>query len=279
MEPHEPKKLAIWKVVLLFSLNGFFCWMLVSGYIMRYISPRLLPFMYFANFALLILAFIQLKRNMDEQKEEETCACCTHSHHTFPSRWKGIVTYGLLALPIILGIVVPYEVPGSALAAKKGIQTSITPSAQKITASPSSQAEEQDGDDYFRKEALELKKHDKLVVTDENYFATLTALDMYLPEFIGKKIQIQGMIYVDPDNPHSGDSLGKVLIACCFADATFYGLPIKNESNQSYKQDTWVSIEGIIGETKENGITVACIRAKKIRKIPAPKTPYIYTNF
>jgi putative membrane protein len=268
-------KQGLFHAVLLFSFHLFFLWMILSGNSIRYLSMRLFPFLYFAAAAFLLLTIVQIKKSR-VHVHEPACECGHHHHTHNQSSLKKVISYVLLILPILLAVIVPYQVPGSALAAKKGVQIGITSNSPAVQAA-SIQSNDTD-DDPYEQAANELKKKDKIVVNDDNYFKVLSVLDQYTDQFVGKKIQINGMVYTDPDSLAGKKEIGRVLIACCFADATFYGIPIINHDTKKIKQDTWISVEGTIEKMTVKGQTIACIKISKTKKISVPKNPYIYPN-
>lgn len=258
------------RTVILLSFHLFFLWLLVSGNSKHYLAPHMAPFLYFAAGAFLLLTIVQFKKGRGKEAQAENCHCREDHHHTHGSTpMKKVRSYGIILVPLVLGVFVPYQVPGSALAAQKGAQIGT------ITLKSKSGTE-----DKALKIAAEGMKHEDIItVNDNNYMLVLSVLNEYPGEFNGKKIKIQGMVFVDPESPYKGKALGRMVITCCFADATFYGIPILSTLTANDKQDTWVSIEGTINTITVNEEKIAGVQAEKSEQIGIPSNPYITPSF
>lgn len=265
-ENNSWNKQGFFRIVLLFGFFLFFLWMVSTGNSRRYLSPLLSPFLYFATIVFFLLSIVQFKKSRIEI-HQHTCECGHHHHEHQQSTFRKVISFGLLILPLLLVLIVPYQVPGSALAATKGVQVGY--SAQSAN-NPGN------GNNAYQNMANELKKQDKIIVNDSNYVMVLNILELYPNEFVGKKMQINGMVY--PASSYSKKTVGRALIICCTADAIFYGIPIIGNNLENFKQDTWVSIEGTIENISINSKTIACLKAEKAKKIIAPSNPYIYPS-
>ncbi|WCK53248.1 TIGR03943 family protein [Aneurinibacillus sp. Ricciae_BoGa-3] len=268
-------KLGLFRSVILLGFFLFFSWLIISGNSMRYLSPLLSPFLYFGATGFLLLTIVQVRKSRIQHGD--ACECGHNHHHPNQPAFKKGLSYGLIILPLLLAVIVPYQVPERAIAAKNSAPSSVeaTPSRSVQPANTDSV----DPNDPVQKAASELKKKDKIIVNDDNYFTVLSVFDQYPDELVGKNIQMSGMVYADSSSSYQKKELGRVLIACCVADATFYGAPLITSNIEKYKQGSWVSIEGKIDKLKVNGEERDCIKAVTMKKISSPKDPYIYPSF
>lgn len=259
--------------ILLVGFHLYFLWLIVSGESSRYLSTHMSPFLYFATATFLLLAIVQFKKCRVPIQEGVCDDQCGHSHHAPPrSPLKKFGSYGLLTLPLLLGILIPYQVPGSALAAKKGAQIGLTSN------NPFSIQSSNKADFTLRKQANDLMKQDKIQLNESNYLLVLSVLNQFPDQFIGKRIQINGMVFVDPTSPYKGKAVGRMVITCCFADSTFYGIPIESGNLNQYKQDTWISIQGTLDKMTVNGEKITYIKTGTTEAIPVPQNPYIFPS-
>ncbi|WP_461201183.1 DUF1980 domain-containing protein [Anoxybacillus sp. TBDG-1] len=105
--------------VLLCGYALLFIKLLLSGNVTNYIAPKMLPFIYFATFTLLLLGSIQIWRKEDN-------GCCHHHcedrHHVPKTVGQGIRMYGLFFIPLLIGFMFSNYILDSSLAAKRGVQ-------------------------------------------------------------------------------------------------------------------------------------------------------------
>ncbi|QHT61092.1 TIGR03943 family protein [Paenibacillus lycopersici] len=112
-------------------------------------------------------------------------------------------------------------------------------------------------------------------VRPEGFLEVSTMLSMYMDNFLGKKIDISGFVYREPDMKSDQFSISRLVMNCCSADASPYGILVKSPQT-NYKKDTWIHLVGVIGKTNYGGNTILEITAKQATVIEAPKDPYVY---
>ena len=114
------------------------------------------------------------------------------------------------------------------------------------------------------------------IVEGDNPLVTLLDILQNFKAYEGRKITTQGMVYRDETVPPGHILVFRFLIVCCAADALPAGALVSHEVVDSFDQDTWVSVEGVLGLTKVGDLTFPLIQAKRITKIDPPKDPYLF---
>lgn len=216
--------------------------------------------------------------------EAPACDC---DHKPRGSLIKHSSIYGLFALPLLLGVLLPNTTMGSALAAKKGMNLSAAASSG-ITALPEREETLETSqpldvsDAYpesFARLAQSLAKQDVIQVTDEWFMEILTAVDLYADDFEGKSIEITGFVYRDDTLAANQFVIGRFAMDCCSADALPYGVLVEYEKAGRYQNDTWLTIRGTIATTRYQEQSVMVIRPERIARSPQPESPYVYPNY
>ena len=106
----------------------------------------------------------------------------------------------------------------------------------------------------------------------------VTLLDI-LQEFRayeGKRIETLGMVYRDDTVPDGHFLLFRFIIVCCAADAMPAGALVLGEEGDSFEQDAWVSVEGVLGLKQVGDLIFPLIHAESITRIDQPKDPYLF---
>ncbi|BBH20572.1 hypothetical protein Back11_19170 [Paenibacillus baekrokdamisoli] len=132
----------------------------------------------------------------------------------------------------------------------------------------------------YSKLALKLyKKKAPITIKEEGFMELLTAVDLYMDNFVGKKMIVSGFIYREDDMAPNQFVVSRLAMQCCSADSSPYGVVVESNKSKDFPKDTWVTITGTIGKTVYNKNTIMKLDAVKIEKIKASKTPYVYPYF
>ncbi|MGV2882309.1 TIGR03943 family putative permease subunit [Paenibacillus taichungensis] len=230
------------------------------------------------------------------------CDC----EHPPPSGWvRSSLIYGLIAIPLILGFLLPDQALGSSMASQKGMSLTYGPpeirrketlpdtaeldikDLSKKTANvessvPATKVQFVPPDEYsreFAELAEKLYAESVIKVYPEIFSETLGSIDMFQRQFAGKAISLTGFVYRDKSMEHESHfALGRFLVMCCPADAAPFGVMIHVPNADSFPTDSWVQIDGTIGSAQVNGEDTIEIRATKVTPVDQPSTPYIYTS-
>lgn len=114
------------------------------------------------------------------------------------------------------------------------------------------------------------------IVEGDNPLVTLLDILQNFKAYEGRKITTLGMVYRDETIPSGHILVFRFLIVCCAADALPAGALVSHEEVDSFEQDTWVSVEGILGLKEVGDFTFPLIRADRITRIDPPKDPYLF---
>jgi uncharacterized repeat protein (TIGR03943 family) len=106
----------------------------------------------------------------------------------------------------------------------------------------------------------------------------LTTLQIlqYFKEFVGKSIVTEGQVYRDETVPENHFLVFRFLVLCCVADALPAGALVLDDDAESFKQDSWVRVQGVLGLKIVNGLYFPTIKADKVTPIDTPELPYLF---
>jgi len=276
-----------------------------------YIAPRTEFIVKLAALVMFILAvvFAYIALHNATHKHEASCGC---SHQPSKSKTKNIVAYSMFLLPLLLGL---FTSDGSNITSLKGVnltsssnyisnqaaaplETSIAeaPSATTRTdtgsdiqtddsANSSSNSEAIDVlfpyDEYTEMHAILGKKfydQDTIYVHEEGFIETLTTLDLYKENFLGKTIVISGFVYREEDMTQNQFVIARLAMMCCSADTEPYGVLATYSHGNQLIEDTWVRITGILTTTNYRDLEIMDLDVSKIEYMNTPSSPYVYPN-
>lgn len=129
------------------------------------------------------------------------------------------------------------------------------------------------------KHAMELYQQEVIEIPDDIFMETLTSLDLYKENFIGKTMKISGFIYRADEMNAEQFAVGRIAMACCAADSLPFGVLTEYPGAAKYEDDTWVEITGEMDVTEFNGYEIILLKAKSIQLIEQPESPYVYPNY
>ncbi|MFC5406123.1 TIGR03943 family putative permease subunit [Cohnella soli] len=115
---------------ILFALSWYIVHLVKTGNLYLYIVPRMMPYVKCGALALFVLAgfyaFLAIQRS-DDSPSEPDCEC---GHETPASVSGNVWLYGLFAIPLVLGFVLPDRLMGSEVVAVKGMNLKAAAASQ-----------------------------------------------------------------------------------------------------------------------------------------------------
>jgi putative membrane protein len=283
---------------LILGLSLYIAYLVKHDTLQYYIAPRMMRYIQWSSILLFIVAIFQLYFAIRSKAEVyQPCDC----EHTPPrSKMKNILSYSLLILPLLFGFLLPDTTMNSTLAAKKGVILSISNSASPLKhasaignnpldlpAPPSESSSPQiDGkfitnqpyDQDYAKFSAKLYAKETIPIKPEIFLETLTSLDLFMNDFVDKKIEFSGFIFRESAMTDSQFVVARFALQCCSADAIPYGILIEFPSAKSFADDSWVKIKGNIQTTIYKNQKIIKVVASQVEKIESPKSQYVYPN-
>jgi len=244
--------------LVLGALGLFLLSRIWNGSVLLYINQRFVWLVVFAAIGLLILSQAVLQSRLSAQDENDHCKDDHHDHdhhdhgHATVSGWN----LWWLALPVLLGLLVPARPLGVSALATRGISLSAPINARGSSTSIS----------------LELPPSERSVL---DWNRTINyASDPY--QYDGDPADVTGFVYHDPRLEDGQFLVGRFTITCCVADAFAIGMVVHWPDAGRLPDNTWVRVQGLIEVTDIDGTRAPSIRALSVEPIPEPPQPYLY---
>ncbi|GGF96657.1 TIGR03943 family protein [Paenibacillus abyssi] len=275
-------------------LTGFaflIVYLVRSDNLTLYIAPRMAGYVKVSALVLYAAAIYQFYAAFQTWMGRTAAVDCGCDHTPSHSLLKNTLIYGLFVFPLALGFLLPDTMMGSSLAAKKGISLSGSQSINRPdeTASASSQEgpiDELDrlfpSDIYtesYAKNGKKLYLQDVIKVEEKQFIETLTTIDLYREQYIGKTIELSGFVYREEKMSEQQFVVSRFAMNCCSADSLPYGLMISSPEAIHFDNDTWLQVRGTIMIGTYNGNEIIIVKAQKLEQIAAPDSPYVYPDY
>ena len=256
----------ILKALLLAGLALMFYVKLTTGTLNFYINQRFAWLSYVAVLILAVLALTMVYRLIEKRPSHVDVDVDVdvdgsghdhdHDHdHGHPHRhrlsWSAIV---IIAIPVVLGLLVPARPLGASAISNRGIGSSAPSSAGGVA-----QAQ-------------------RVAVGPKNILDWLREFSVAadLNTFSGQAVDLTGFVYRDPRNAPNQFWVSRFTISCCVADAAAIGLLVQTDQASSLKNDSWVRVTGKLGVGEFDGEKLPMVVPDKIEPTEQPEQPYLY---
>lgn len=239
--PQDESQLS-WPALLETTLFGAMGVMLLAktarGVLTFYIHPRYTPLVVACAVVLLLIAALRSRAIWAEHPE--------------PLAGRG-VWYLLLSVPLLLGVIVPAQPLDGAVLAVRGAD--LTPRSAQASAwkLPSG------GD-----------------TSQWNLLDWTTVVSLKPEQALGKQVDVIGFVFQDAKLGADGFYLARYVVTCCAADGSGVGLPVVWAGGSGLPSDSWVRVQGTLGETSVGGKQQPAILASAVEPTEQPRNPYLY---
>lgn len=291
------------RTCILFGIAIYIVHLVKTDNILYYIAPRMIIYVKLAAIGLYAVAVYQGYLTFKSfWGKVDDCDC---EHPPSKSKFKNTILYSLFLVPLLLGFLLPDNAMGSALVSKKGINLGssntirTTTSEDKATTlelsaeTDNEQGQVQSNDtenldklfvsdqftEFYAKHGKKLYSSDLIQVQEDIYIETLTTLDLYMDNFIGKELEISGFVYRGDTMTENQFVVARIALQCCSADASPYGILVEFPNAENYSADTWVKVRGVIEKGELHEMDIIKLDVKSIEKIETPTNLYVYPNF
>jgi putative membrane protein len=222
-----------------------------SGKYQSYVTPKMLPYLYFAASVMLIWTGVGMFRLFRPQHKTRVAHCF------------------VLVIPIILYLLPHNSISASDLSSGylsgntlvgltgqsgKGNATG-NPASSANGATDSNSANDtnngitSDSPDESQQNDLPGLdvKNKKITVDDDRFGMWLSELYTNMEKYEGYQISIKGFVYKDPETMKSNEFVpARLMMSCCSADLSPFGIICKYDKASELKKDTWLTVEGTI---------------------------------
>jgi uncharacterized repeat protein (TIGR03943 family) len=240
-------------MVLLIALGAMLVVKVLTGHILLYVNGVYTRLILAAGIIFIILGYIAGLRWLGRVGDD--AAHHDHDGHAHATGRIEALGYALLAVPLLLGLLVPAHPLGSAAVASRSSGTavvSVRSGAQAVSA----------------------------LSTDTSRWTLLDwtlAFDRTpdVQTLAGKPVSLTG--FVAPGDGGLGTgylTVARFVIVCCVADGNAVTLPVKWDTPLS--RDTWVQVTGTVAVGSAGGKPTPYIAATSVQPIPQPGQPYLY---
>lgn len=220
-----------------FLLGGTATLLLVKwlrGQLSFYIHPRYDALMVVAAAVLLLMAAAHLRDVFSGRPPHG-------------SRWF----YLLLAVPLLLGTLVPARPLGADTLAGRGVDLTsagAVSARREITGDPA----------------------------NWNLLEWATALTLRGDELAGSNADVVGFVFNDQALGADAFYVVRYVVTCCAADGAGVGLPVLWPDGASLSDNSWVRVRGTVELADVGGTQQLALRAETIEPVDQPASPYLY---
>jgi uncharacterized repeat protein (TIGR03943 family) len=255
---------------LLLGMAAMLASTILRGTLNLYVNVVLEPLAYLsvAILALQIaaLGLAKVRGSPDPLPHACDSGCCrVEPGRTLTGRQRLAVV--ALSVPIVLGLLVPPQVLGSAAIGDQDITSgaSVQPGfSQTATDFDMNRAYEPAG-----------KQADPLQRNVLQWRRVLSSVRDPVATFSGQPVDVIGFVHRTPTTPPDQINLARFVIRCCIVDANSVALVVQTSEASALELDTWVRVQGAFAAGTVNGQRGLVIAPTRIEPVPQPSRPYI----
>lgn len=133
------------------------------------------------------------------------------------------------------------------------------------------------GDDSILKEYGLKTENNMIAVGDDEFYPWLAEIYTNMEKYEGYKIKVKGFVFRDAETMKANEFVpARLLMSCCVADLVPCGIICEYDKASELKEDTWVTVEGVIRISEYEGQPEPQITVTKISPAEKPDPEYIY---
>lgn len=235
------------KGLILIGLALFLTGRIANGTLLFYINRRFAWLTWVATILLLLMAFTQQQRTYTGRHHHDH----DHAHHH--GRAGSWIALLLVALPLLLGILVPPQPLGAQAVGVREVNT------------------------------------DGLGLGDDGTVLTRAAGERNILDwlrafgaagdpatFAGQEATLVGFVYRDETFATDQFMVSRFIIICCVADATAIGIVVSWPASLDLPLDSWVEVHGAFRPGQFDGQAMPILMADSVTPTQPPGQPYLY---
>jgi uncharacterized repeat protein (TIGR03943 family) len=163
----------------------------------------------------------------------------------------------LVALPILLGVLVPPQPLGAAALSNREVNVTLQGSALPAAV----------------RAAAEKAATEKNVL---DWGHTFAASGNPAQEFAGEHAKVTGFVFRDERFGANQFMVTRFVVSCCVADANVAGMVVTWPQAGELPADQWVEVAGTLQAGTLDGETLPVLAAASVTPVDMPQQPYLY---
>jgi putative membrane protein len=267
------------KILILLSFSVFYFKIIVNNEIIKYVHPRIVPFVALGIISMVIIALFLIKDSFHSKKKKIK-----------------IKNYIIFIIPLIMVFFMQSTnaesttITSSDINANTNSNIISNSTLNKVSTNNTNQDNnsnngstfdlyegktETNGQGTSDKKNLDIK--DNIInITPKNFVFSLDEILDNPDKYIGLEIEITGFVYKDKTLKENEFIVGRFMMVCCVADLQIAGLSSEFTNLEAYPNDTWIQIKGKIKNDTSNGTANPVIVVEHMEKDLNPDTSYVY---
>jgi putative membrane protein len=236
------------KGLVLSGLALFMTRTITDGTLLFYISRRFAWLTWVATLLLVLMAFAYQSSRLEDADGQQS-----ENHHVHDRHADSWIPIALVAIPLLLGLLVPPRPLGAYAAGTREINTDGVGLAD-------------DGSVFRRDEA------------QRNILDWLRAFGAAgdPSRFSGQESRVIGFVYRDDSLGSNRFMVSRFVVSCCVADAAPLGLVVSWADSADLPSDAWVEVVGRFEVGDYGGQSTPILQAESVALITPPTQPYLY---
>lgn len=238
------------KFIIIVCLSIFYIKFIVAGDILKFMHPRLLPFVKFSIILMIIISLFLLL-NLSKNR-------------MLPSNLKN---YKLFIIPLLIVLLLE---PNNDL---KNVHLNDTKYSSQNSNEDANALKASINDNNIDCDAT--NDCETIVITDENYLSLLDKIYDDEDKYVNRKIQVKGFIFQDESTEQNNFVIARYVMTCCASDMHIIGFLCKD--NRAYNINSWYEITGVLKKSdSSNSKDSVYIEVESSKEIDTPENQYIY---
>lgn len=261
---------ALLKILLLFGFSVFFLIVICTGSVSLYVHPRIIPYMFFASAAMIMIAILLLRKLFEPGNIK------ANSWHLL-----------FFIIPLLMAFALPAKSFDSSAGTLGDVQLSDNTAKPvqemkeaDIPAESSMGSTTSDTGDTAASDATDegnLIKNGTLVMNSSNFYKCLCEIYADMDKYVGTKIEVIGFVYSDNEDFAENEFVpARLMMVCCAADMQPVGFLCQYDKASELESYAWVKVCGTLEKAGFDGETIPCIKAESVEEAEKPVEEYIY---
>jgi len=234
------------KGLVLIGLALFLSHSVINGTLLFYINRRF-AWLTLVAILLLLLVAAAYRRQVPAGNHHE------HGHHQHQAGDNAWIAVALVALPLLLGLLVPPRPLGAQAVGVREVNI--------------------DGVGLSNDDAVLMR-----AAAQRNILDWLRAFQSAADPaaFDGQEASVIGFVFRDGAFASDQFMLSRFVVSCCVADATVVGLIVSWPGSVDLPLDTWVEVRGTFEQGQFDGEIRSILNADSVTPTLPPAQPYLY---